>query len=95
MLESQLKKIKEVEKALDGKVRSRSRPIGNDFTEEIAIRKCYCSECGEIIIKDQKCLVSIYRGKIQKRICGEDCRQNFDARFWMRRARMRSREVIP
>jgi hypothetical protein len=56
--------------------------IGNDFIPEIRENSVHCSECNKKIRKGELCLVSIKKGKVQKRVCGEDCRLDFDARFW-------------
>ena len=63
------------------------KPIGSDFVEQKSPFKCRCSECSKIIDKGESCLVSIRKGKVQKRICGEECRLEFDARFWAHVAR--------
>lgn len=89
MLESERKKIEAVEKALDGKPIKEKHNIGNDFAEEITVYKCFCSECHKVIFKGSKALVSRRNGKVQKRICSEECRLTFDDRFWRIRARKR------
>ena len=56
--------------------------IGNDFisyTQKVTGR---CSECGGTMLAGSKVLASIRHGKVQKRVCSERCRLEFDARFW-------------
>lgn len=65
--------------------------IGNDFVVQTAPFSCRCSECSKEIDKGEECLVSIRRGRVQKRVCSEDCRLEFDSRFWDEAARNRSR----
>jgi hypothetical protein len=71
---------------------ARKTPIGSDFVEQIAPFKCRCSECPSDIQKGQVCLVSLRKGKVQKRVCCEDCRLEFDARFWQQVARNNQRK---
>jgi hypothetical protein len=56
--------------------------IGNDFVRQLAPRGMPCSECGARISKGAECLVAIRKGKVQKRVCGEECRLQFDANYW-------------
>lgn len=63
------------------------KPIGSDFVPEIATRRLRCSECRKVIDNGDQCLVSIKDGKVRKRVCGENCRLEFDARFWQAAAR--------
>ena len=86
MLPDDRKKIEAVERALDGKPQKETHNIGNDFIEEISEFKYYCSECHKAILRGDKCLVSRRYGKVQKRICSEECRLTFDDRFWRVRA---------
>ena len=66
--------------------------IGSDFMPEIVSRPAHCSECGERLAVGRKALVSIRNGKVQKRVCGENCRLEFDARFWDEAAQKRKRQ---
>jgi hypothetical protein len=56
--------------------------IGSDFIRKIYNRMIRCSECGLRIPAGEMVLVSMKKGKVKKIVCGEDCRQEFDARFW-------------
>lgn len=60
--------------------------IGSDFITRVAMKAAKCSECGRQIPAGTRELVSIRKGKVQKRVCSEDCRLEFDARFWEQRA---------
>lgn len=60
--------------------------IGNDFITVFAVRSCRCSECGKTIRKGEHCLESHRFGKLQKRVCSEDCRLAFDDHFWQGKA---------
>lgn len=60
----------------------RPKLIGSDFVEQTAPRLTYCSECARKIPAGEVALVSLKYGKVQKRVCSEDCRLEFDARFW-------------
>jgi hypothetical protein len=64
--------------------------IGNDFITTTYLGKVRCSECGKVITAGQPVLVSQKNGKVRKRICGEECRLNFDARVWQQIARKNS-----
>ena len=59
-----------------------SKLIGSDFVQQAAPRLVYCSECGKKIPAGEIALVSLRKGKVQKRVCSEDCRLEFDAAFW-------------
>jgi hypothetical protein len=61
--------------------------IGSDFITEVRKTNIRCSECGGWIGAGATCLVSIRKGKVQKRVRGEDCRLDFDARYWAEVAR--------
>jgi hypothetical protein len=56
--------------------------IGNDFVKWTQMCKSYCSECGRLMPKGSVVLVSMRKGKVMKKVCSEDCRLEFDARFW-------------
>ena len=58
------------------------RLIGSDFTQVVQTRKTRCSECGFNIPVGDTALESIKDGKCVKRVCGENCRMDFDDRFW-------------
>jgi hypothetical protein len=59
------------------------KPIGCDFIVEASRpRKVRCSECGCEILPTQNALISKRGGVIKKRVCTEECRLEFDARFW-------------
>ena len=59
----------------------------SDFKEETqGPRSRRCSECGRLIVVGDKALVSKRRGRVRKVVCGEDCRQTFDDRFWQDKA---------
>lgn len=68
-----------------------TKPIGSDFVEEVAEHNVRCSECRLLIVGGQTCLVSRKDGKVKKRVCGENCRLEFDARFWQNAARRNQR----
>ncbi len=65
--------------------------IGSDFIIVKAAHDCHCSECGKRIRKGEGCLVSVRMGKVQKRVCSEECRLIFDDAYWQQRARERKR----
>jgi hypothetical protein len=69
--------------------------IGSDFVSAKASYKGWCSECERVIEKGADCLVSLKNGKVRKRVCGEACRINFDARFWQAVARRNERHRRP
>lgn len=56
--------------------------IGSDFVKMVSDRRRRCSQCGGKIKKGDTCLLSIRGGKVKKIVCGESCRQEFDAEFW-------------
>lgn len=60
--------------------------IGSNFTTQISNGNVRCSECGERIPKGLECLVSIQNGRVQKRVCSESCRLDFDDRYWQEKA---------
>lgn len=63
--------------------------IGSDFVSEVCKRNVRCSECNRWIGAGAKALVSVRKGRVQKRVCGEDCRLEFDARYWAEVAQLR------
>lgn len=66
--------------------------IGSDFVLELRrLRRVRCSECRRWLGTDESALVSRRKGVVQKRVCSEDCRLEFDARFWQRMAMRRER----
>lgn len=70
-------------------VKDGAKPIGSDFILRAAEYTTFCSECDRSIPKGELAFVSIRNGKIQKRVCSEDCRLEFDARYWQERAAKR------
>ena len=56
--------------------------IGSDFVKQIYCRSVRCGECGQKFPAGFTWLVSIRNGRIQKRVCGEECRLEFDNRYW-------------
>lgn len=56
--------------------------IGSDFIEMQSMERKRCSECGRNIEPKTNYLASIKRGKVKKIVCGEQCRLDFDDRFW-------------
>lgn len=65
--------------------------IGSDFQPEALTYNRRCSECGKKMQKGDNVLVSRRFGKVQKRVCSEECRLEFDNNYWQERARQ-SRE---
>jgi hypothetical protein len=63
--------------------------IGNDFKLVVAPFAFNCGECGNHIPAGGRCLESVRFGKVQKRVCSEDCRVSFDDRYWQERADQR------
>jgi hypothetical protein len=61
--------------------------IGNDFKPVVQAKTTRCSECGHKIQKGATALESRRFGKCQKRVCSEQCRQDFDDAYWQERAR--------
>ena len=68
------------------------KPIGSDFVRRRYKRLSRCSECGVKIPANTVALISIRGGRVMKRVCGEDCRQEFDSRFWQAQAAKRRRQ---
>lgn len=66
--------------------------IGSDFVPQTVKYVCNCSECGKTLSPGDTALVSIKKGKVRKRICSEECRLEFDARFWQAAALKRKRK---
>ena len=65
--------------------------IGNDFKLEPTPYMFRC-DCGKKVKRGELPQVSRRFGKVQKRLCeSEDCRLEFDDRFWQEQARKRSR----
>lgn len=56
--------------------------IGNDFTEWTQTKTSRCSECNKIMPIGSKVMASIRNGRVQKKVCSDNCRLEFDARFW-------------
>ncbi len=71
-------------------VSGKPRLIGT-FEEQRAPRSVICSECGKRLRKGDFSLVSLKYGKVQKRVCSQDCADDFDIRFWTAVARKRGR----
>jgi len=65
--------------------------IGSDFQPRVYPHVIRCSECGRKIAAGETALASIREGKVKKIVCSEDCRQEFDARFWAEAARKNAR----
>jgi hypothetical protein len=63
--------------------------IGSDFVKVKATKPCKCSECGAHIGFGDECLESVRMGRVQKRVCSEACRLEFDNNYWQARARFR------
>lgn len=63
--------------------------IGNDFVAEKVPYRKRCGECGRVLEKGSDALVSRRFGKVQKRVCSEECRLTFDDKFWRACARRR------
>jgi hypothetical protein len=68
--------------------------IGSDFVSEVRDSKSACSECGRCIPKGTSALVSRKGGKVRKIVCSEDCRLEFDARFWAHAARVNAKRRV-
>lgn len=70
--------------------RSDVAPVGSDFVEILCLAMRRCSECGRKIFKGETMLAAKTKdGTILKYVCSEDCRLEFDNRFWQERARRR------
>ena len=52
------------------------------FVSERAPHAFTCSNCLRGVSKGGSCLVSIKRGKVKLRLCGESCRVAFDDKYW-------------
>jgi predicted nucleic acid-binding Zn ribbon protein len=63
------------------------KPIGSDFVTVFARQHRRCSECSKVILKGESYLASIKDGKVKKTVCSEECRLEFDARFWQNAAK--------
>lgn len=64
--------------------------VGSDFIATVACRPCCCSECGRHIAPGARCLESSRFGRVQKRVCSEACRLDFDDKFWQGKADQRA-----
>ena len=65
----------------------------SDFKEETKGHPARrCSECRTLIAVGDKALVSMRGERVLKRVCGEDCRQAFEDRYWQRQADRRERK---
>ena len=70
--------------------RSDVNAVGSDFVEMVCAGTRNCSECHKKIFKGKKLLAAKTKdGTILKYVCSEDCRLEFDNRFWQERARRR------
>ncbi len=67
--------------------------IGSDFQRVKQEHRTICSECGADIPAGGIALESIRGGKCRKRVCSEDCRLEFDNRYWQERAALRERKA--
>jgi hypothetical protein len=63
--------------------------LGSDFVPTVLKHGRYC-DCGRKMNVGESYLASIKYGKIQKWVCSEDCRLEFDARVWAGIARKNS-----
>lgn len=61
-----------------------------DFVLEENTRKLYCSECPRAVPAGEKMYVHRKGGKVMKRICSEQCGQEFDYRMMRAAARNRA-----
>ena len=66
--------------------------IGSDFIVRMAARRTKCSECGRNIAEGFPEMVSIRKGKVQKRVCSNECRLEFDNRYWQELAASKDRK---
>lgn len=64
--------------------------IGSDFNPQVCKVNVRCSECNRWIGAGATALVSVRKGRVQKRVCGEECRLEFDARYWDEVAQLRA-----
>jgi len=67
--------------------------IGNDFVPVVQTKAARCSQCRAKIPKGATALESHRFGKCQKRVCSEQCRQDFDDAYWQERARERGQSA--
>ena len=65
--------------------------IGSDFVWAASARKVRCSECSRYIAPGVASLVSIRNGRVQKRVCSDECRLEFENNYWQQVARERKR----
>lgn len=66
--------------------------IGSDFKWKTYEHSVRCSECSQ---KSRAMLVSERNGKVLKRLCSEECRLEFDNRFWQEAARRNANRRRP
>lgn len=66
--------------------------LGSDFTPDPVRRHARCGECGKKMRRGEVSLVSVRDGKVRKRVCGENCRLEFDDRMWQGVADKRARK---
>jgi hypothetical protein len=62
----------------------------SSFAREAAPSARKCSECERRFPVGHVWLVARKFGRVQKRVCSEDCRQTFDYRYWRERAQNRA-----
>jgi hypothetical protein len=67
--------------------------IGSDFQRVKQTHRTRCSECGAGIPVGEIALESIRDGKCRKRVCSNQCRIDFDDRYWQERAALRKRNA--
>lgn len=67
--------------------------IGNDFVPKVFGKTVICSECNVAIPIGTEVLVSEKNGKVKKIVCGEECRKEFDHKFWDGVARLRKLKI--
>ena len=69
--------------------------IGSDFKTILVAIPSKCSECGKKLKPGDEARISTRKGKVMKRICMEEqCRLDFDDRFWQEKARERMRAKV-
>lgn len=53
------------------------------FEYEFSKHSSRCLECGRLIVRGGPCLVSRdVAGRVRKRVCSQECREDFDADLW-------------
>ena len=65
-----------------------------DFEVEFLKRAASCSECYRTKGVGQTMLVSKRRDNVKKRVCSEECRQDFEDRFWQEKADDREKGLL-